>query len=383
LTVNVVLVFGNGTLLTNATASYANPVTIKLQNAYTNGDIFYSLDGSTPTFASTQYTVPFVVTNTLILRALGYSADFTQSGQTAPLTIIILPKYTLTATTPGGGTISLNPTNGPYVSNSVVTTTATPSSGWAFLQWTGDAGGTNATNNVLMTRNKSIQAVFGTSLSTTATGGGSVLLNPPGGFYPYGTTIWISAVPQAGNFFALWGNAASGNLNPLSFVLTNANPGVSSLFAALSGGQVSLAVIPLGHGQVSINPQANAYTAGQGVTVTATPDAGQAFLNWSGDASGAQNPLSVTMTTNKIIYANFSKNHSLTLQLEPGGLKEGVDLMLNGEFGTAYRVDASTNLSTSNWVTLFSFTNSVGTINYIDNTTSNFNLRFYRGVPLP
>ena len=62
-------------------------------------------------------------------------------------------------------------------------------------------------------------------------------------------------------------------------------------------------------------------------------------------------------------------------------MNEGVDLTLNGEIGKAYRVDTSINLT--NWVTLFSVTNLVGTVNYIDTNTSNFNTRYYRGVILP
>src|SRR5207247_2272449 len=139
----------------------------------------------------------------------------------------------------------------------VVTLTATPAGGWVFLQWLGDTAGTNPTNSVVMTRNKSVQALFGTTLSTTAAGGGSVVLNPPGGLYPYGTTIQVSAIPQPGKFFGIWGNAASGNVNPLSFVLTNANPTVSSLFASLNSGQVALAVVPVGHGQVLLSPRSN------------------------------------------------------------------------------------------------------------------------------
>jgi hypothetical protein len=381
LKVNVVFVFGNGQLLTNAQAIFGGSATIQLQNIYTNGYLFYTLDGTTPSFASTQYTAPFVVTQSSILRVLAYSPDFVQSGQSDPLALLILPNYTLTAITAGGGTLALNSTNGAYISNSVATVTATPAAGWKFLQWLGDAGGTNPVTSVPMGRNKSVQAVFGTTFSATAAGGGSVVLNPSGGVYPYGTTIQLSAVPQAGNFFVFWGNAASGNLNPLSFVLTNASPSVSSLFSSLSGGQVALAVVPTGHGQVSLNPRANAYSVGQAVTVTATPDAGQSFLGWSGDASGAQNPLSVSMTQSRIIFANFSKHNNLTFRVGPGGLTDGLELNLNGEFGTAYRLEGSTNLV--DWTSLLVLTNSVGAVHYIDYGTTNFNRRFYRGVVLP
>jgi hypothetical protein len=233
-----------------------------------------------------------------------------------------------------------------------------------------------------MTRNKSAQALFGTTLSTTAAGGGSVVLNPTGGLYPYGTTVQVSAIPQAGKFFGLWGNAASGNLNPLSFVVTNANPTVSSLFAALNSNQAALAVVPIGHGQISLSPRSNAYAIGQNVTITATADAQQSFLGWSGDAAGAQNPLSVAMNQSKTIYANFTKNYRFSFQPLGGlGLSDGFRLNLVGEVGTAYRFEASSNFAA--WTALATLTNYSGTLEYIDAGASGFVRRFYRAVPLP
>ena len=41
------------------------------------------------------------------------------------------------------------------------------------------------------------------------------------------------------------------------------------------------------------------------MTLTATANTGYAFTGWSGDATGTNNPLSVTLTTNKTITANF------------------------------------------------------------------------------
>ena len=62
--------------------------------------------------------------------------------------------------------------------------------------------------------------------------------------------VQLYAVPQSGTYFALWGNAGSGSSNPLNFVLTNANPTVSSLFASLGAGEFALTVIPNGFGQI-------------------------------------------------------------------------------------------------------------------------------------
>lgn len=385
-TVKVVLmtVLGNGIVVTNSPTSYSGSVSIQLRNFYTNGYIFYTLDGTTPTPFSAVYSGPMVLSNNAVIRTLAFSVDFLQYGYSDPVTIQIVPSYTLVASTAGGGTISLSPANptNTYVSNAVVNLTANPASGWTFLEWQGDAGGGSLTNSLVMTRNKSVQAIFGTTVTNSAGGNGSVVFNPPGFVYPYGFNLQASAVPQAGNVFVLWGNAASGNTNPLSFLVTNANTEISALFTAISGGQMALTVVPVGHGRVSVSPRANQYSTGATVTITATPDAGKSFLGWSGNASGTQNPLSVVMNQNKLIYANFSTNGSLSLTLGSGpGTSQGVEVDLMGEIGTHYRLDGSTDFT--NWTTLYNLTNGVGILRYIDLTASNQNRKFYRAVILP
>ncbi|MCH2059247.1 MAG: hypothetical protein MK183_01345 [Verrucomicrobiales bacterium] len=53
---------------------------------------------------------------------------------------------------------------------------------------------------------------------------------------------------------------------------------------------------------------AGTYQSGATATVTATPDLGYLFTAWSGDASGSDNPLSVTMESNKTIGATFEQD---------------------------------------------------------------------------
>jgi hypothetical protein len=269
------------------------------------------------------------VSHDVVLRVLGYSADFFQSGELDPTTILIVPVYSLIPATSGGGSIALNPTGGSYLSNAVVGVTATAASGWTFLQWLGDLTGTNPVASVTMGGNRRVTAVFGTLLNTTAAGNGSVALSPPGGMYPYGSVVTLAAIPQAGSYFGLWGNAASGNVNPLYFTVTNSSPTVSCLFASLAGGQAALVVEPSGHGRVTVNPRANVYTLGTGVTLTAVSDAGQSFLGWAGDASGTNSPLSITMDQSKVITANFTRKPILTANAASGGLTdEGFRLTL-------------------------------------------------------
>jgi Divergent InlB B-repeat domain/Right handed beta helix region len=60
-----------------------------------------------------------------------------------------------------------------------------------------------------------------------------------------------------------------------------------------------------GPGTVTRNPEQPLYAEGQSVELQATASSGSAFTGWSGDASSTQNPLTVVMTTNLNITANF------------------------------------------------------------------------------
>ena len=55
---------------------------------------------------------------------------------------------------------------------------------------------------------------------------------------------------------------------------------------------------------------AGTYQAGATATATATPDLGYLFTAWSGDASGSDNPLSVTMDADKTVGATFDKDNA-------------------------------------------------------------------------
>src|SRR5688572_12658688 len=67
----------------------------------------------------------------------------------------------------------------------------------------------------------------------------------------------------------------------------------------------SLTLVTNGSGSVLRNPTNSLYPSGSVVTVTAIPSEGWNFSQWSGDASGNANPLNVTMTSNKVITAEF------------------------------------------------------------------------------
>ncbi|MDB6112392.1 MAG: exported protein of unknown function [Pedosphaera sp.] len=237
-----------------------------------------------------------------------------------------------------------------------------------------------------MDSDKIARAVFGTTLSATVAGSGQVILDPPGGVYPYGTVLRLTAVPQSGSYFGFWGNAATGNTNPLYFTISSPNPVVSSIFTANSANQVALTVLVNGHGRVTANPRANSFSTSPVsgfVTLTAVPDAGQSFLNWSGDASGTQNQLSISMNQNRVINANFTSRPGLRVDrpgLE-GFTPEGFRLTLVSDPMSHYEIMSSTNLST--WTSLGVVTNTSGEVQITDPAAAQSRAGFYKAILAP
>lgn len=378
--VKSVEIFAGSQMLSGGSYTFSNAPLLTVQSAFTNGSIYYSLDGSAPDFTSSYYSQPFTLTQSATVRAIGYSSDFSQSQEADPVNATVLANYTLSATSSGGGNVMLSPPGGDYVASTLVTATANPSNGWQFLYWTGDASGTNSVLSITMNRNQSINAVFGTTLHTSVTGNGQIALYPPGGLYDYGRTVRLTGVPQPGYFFGAWGDAATGNTNPLYFTITASSPTISSVFSALSSSQAALTVLIAGHGTVQVSPRANVFTTNTSVTLTATPDAGASFLKWSGDASGTQNPLPVVMNQSKVITANFTGQPSLSIPPSAGGFGPGgFRLMLNSDPDSVYQIYFSSNLL--NWTSLGYVTNFTGQFQFNDPGATNSVHRYYRSGP--
>lgn len=383
--------YSGSQMLTNGSYSFSSPPTLTIQSAFPNGETFYTLDGSTPNFLSAPYTGAFVLSNSATINAIGYSADFSQSGLADTVIATVPPQYTLSASTPGGGSISLSPPGGSYTnttllygSNTTVTATAIPAAGYSFLYWQGAATGTSPNISVTMNHNQTLSAVFGTTLSTTVSGNGRVMLAPPGGTYAYGAVVRLEALPAPGNFFGVWGNAGTwgGTTNPLYFPVTNPTPTVSSVFAAVPANQAALTVLILGKGKVSASLSGNLFATNQSVTLTATPDAGQSFIDWSGSVSSTLNPLTVAMTQSRVMVASFTgQSVSLRPMIPPPGLSPaGFKFMVMGDPQSVYQIQCLTNITHTNWQNLGLVTNSTGQTQFTDAAATNAPSTFYRAL---
>ena len=351
------------------TGNFTNP---PLFVNYARGDLRLQIDSPCVNAGNNAYVVgttdvagqPRIVAGTVDVGAYEYQGP-----------------YTLLALTDGGGTVAIAPPAGDDFSNLLEVVTATPAPGWTLLQWLGDAAGTNTVLNLSMTRSKTVEAVFGTTLNTTVVGSGGIVTNPVSPWYPYGTQLRLTGVATTGNYLDSWANAAAGQTNnPLTFTVTKANPTVTAVFASLGGTKTNaLTVIPNGQGHVTLTPPGNRFPLNTNVVLQAAPDAGQEFLGWSGAASGSENPLVVTMTSNKIITASFTKRSWLHGEGNPDLLRQdGFRLTLTGEFGAAYHIFGSTDWS--GWTLLGTVTNDWGTVQFTDGAGKYLPQRFYRAA---
>ena len=191
----------------------------------------------------------------------------------------------------------------------------------------------------------------------------------------------LTAISDVGHFFALWGNAARGTLNPLDFVVTNANPTVAALFLRVETNQVTLRALVDGFGYIVKSP-ANVYTNAQTVTLTATPAPGQEFLGWSGALSGSQNPASLTLDGSRTVTARFTRHLALSAQATAlWNGSTGVRVTVGGEIGTNYVVQSSTDWAS--WRVFKVLSLFPGQVQFIVSTASNAPSRFLRSVQSP
>jgi hypothetical protein len=82
------------------------------------------------------------------------------------------------------------------------------------------------------------------------------------------------------------------------------------------------------------------YCAGSEAVIEAIPDEGFGFSHWSGDASGTDNPIKITMDSDKSITANFIRQYTLTITSEPGGTTDPTPGTYTFDAGTEVAITA-------------------------------------------
>gem|GEM_PF-880224 len=116
------------------------------------------------------------------------------------------------------------------------------------------------------------------------------------------------------------------------------------------------------NGTIAKSPNLTSYAQGDLVTLTATAAADYTFSHWSGDASGTNSSVTVTMDADKSVTANFTQNaaptYTVTFNLDGKGTRTGggalIQTIAHGAAATAPTVAASTGWVFTGWDKAFS-----------------------------
>lgn len=170
-------------------------------------------------------------------RWVRWEGDLSGTGLQAPLTMTAsravhavfepIPRHALSVEARGGTVTG----GGTYFQSQQANLEVIASDGWEFLGWSGDHVGLEPNLSWEVKSPAHLVATFGTRISTVATGGGKIVLEPAMKVYPHGTRVRVLAVPDPGYGLSLWGGAGVGQADSeWSFTVTQASPKISALF---------------------------------------------------------------------------------------------------------------------------------------------------------
>ncbi len=210
---------------------------------------------------------------------------------------------------------------GEYNDGQQATLSAIPSDGYHFVNWTegGNVVSSQASYSFTVTTDRFLTANFALTpytitLNANPTAGGSVT---GGGSYNHGITAVVSATPQAGYEFVNWtenGNPVSTSQN-YSFSVTG-NRNLTAHFS-LNTYTITVNAQPSVGGEVS---GGGSYDHGQTATLSALPENGYTFLNWTenGNVVSSEQSYTFNVTTDRNLTANFSMEaYAVSLQASP------------------------------------------------------------------
>jgi hypothetical protein len=224
------------------------------------------------------------------------------------------------------------------------------------------------------------------TLTRTHTGTGSDPTASPtnssscsSGQYHTGESISLMATPAAGWAVGSW----VGTNNDTSTSATNNVTMPSSdrtVTANYTQNEYTLTITST-HGTVDRNPDQATYHEGDVVQLTATPDAGWSFANWTGGLTGSANPGSVTIHGNTSVTANYTQNeYTLTITSAHGTVASNPDQTTYYE-GDVVQLTATPNAgwTFANWIGGLTSADNPGFVTVHGNTsvTANYTQNAY------
>jgi len=259
---------------------------------------------------------------------------------------------------------SVSPVYTTVEENEEIELNAGPANGYLFTHWSGDIDSTSDNPlSLIVDQDYSITANFekkSYELTVNTEGEGAVseeIAQQKSTDYEHGTVVELTAEPAEGWQLVEWTGDVTGTDNPIQITVNDPKE-VTAIFEKKTLG---LTVNTTGNGSLTKTPEQSEYEYGTEVTLEATPDEGWKFKEWTGDIDSTDNPITITITNNTELTANFNKvNYELTATANPS---EGGSVSPTSgtfELGTEVRVEATPN---EGWA----FTNWTGDIESSEN----------------
>ncbi len=231
-----------------------------------------------------------------------------------------VPQYTLTINVSGAGSVTRNPNQSIYDSAETVQLTATPSTGYSFAGWSGDASGQINPLSLLISSNKTVTATFiQSSFAITASAGANGTISPSGTVnVNFGASQIFTITPNAGYHIdsVFVDNIYVGNL---PFDTINNVTGNHSISAKFAINQYTITASAGSSG--SISPAGNlVVNYGSSQTFTFTPNTGYYIDSLIVDGVRQTSASSYTfssVTANRTIRATF-KLYQYTITASSG-----------------------------------------------------------------
>ncbi len=258
-------------------------------------------------------------------------------------------QYDLTISVDGQGTTEPLAGTHSYIESSEVNLEATPDQDWEFVEWTGDHSGMEKNITITMESDKNITAHFEEQVSETynltvnVDGQGMVTVDPDQEGYKKGTEVSLTASPDEEWNFVEW----TGDFNGTSIsvnITMDEDKQITAWFEEEITVEYNLTIDIEGEGNTDPPKGSHTYAEGTDVPVEAKPTKDWEFVEWTGDHSGMEKNITITMESDKNITAHFkeqvSETYNLTINVDGQGDVTVEPAQDEYEVGTAVNLTA-------------------------------------------